>query len=638
MALSILLAACGGRRGPRAEPPGPVVRKVEVDGAERIAEDEVIEHLNMRPTSVLSVGGKSYYLPGLEAVDRRRIEQLYDAHGYYDAEVRAIDVEIRRSEAKVRRQRAIVSIEVDEGAPCHVRRRTIEWVEPVDSAVDRAAVEQALGLRPGEQFGVPALRDSAEQTREHLSREGFAYAQVRESATVDRSRHLADVHFEVDLGPRKIIESVIIEGLVRVPEELVQREIEFVRGQRYSPQLMHDVERAIYALGVFSAVTVELPPRSAGGSLTVQARVYENPMQRVRIGGGIGIDPVRWEQRASFQYRHHNLFGRLARLTLRAKVGYAELPTLYRPQQHGPIAGFDVALRKKGLLEAGLVWVENPGIELGLWDGYQFYSVTHRLGVSRFFTRFFELGLSYNNRFTDFFRVSEQLDRSRTILGLDFRDPYLLAFVQAAPVLHLTDDLLAPRNGVRIGVTYDLASTYLGGQYDYHKLEPDLRAYYRPHARVQLAARARVGLIAPFGRNPGVPFDLKLYLGGTGDVRGWPLRRISPRLPACDAMGTECLPNEGISIGGLSMLQGSFELRVRTYRDLWLAGFADAGDVREGVADYKLRGLMYSTGGGLRYDSQVGVLRLDVGVQLNEDPRFPEPRRWALHLGIGEAF
>jgi outer membrane translocation and assembly module TamA len=71
---------------------------------------------------------------------------------------------------------------------------------------------------------------------------------------------------------------------------------------------------------------------------------------------------------------------------------------------------------------------------------------------------------------------------------------------------------------------------------------------------------------------------------------------------------------------------------------LWIATFGDMGDVREGLAAFDPRGLLFTTGGGFRYYSPVGALRLDVGGQLNDDPRFPEPRPWALHFGIGEAF
>jgi len=634
---ALLAAGCAGKERRRAEPPGPLVRDVQVAGTEAVEEAELVEYLNLRPTSVFSLGTRSYYVPGLEAVDRRRVKEVYAANGHYDAEVESFEVEVRRKTKQVRRQRAYVRIAVDEGVGTAIRKVRIVWVEPVHADVDRAAVRKQVTEESaaGTSFGVVKIRATAQAIEDRLAQEGFPYARVTEQARVDRRRHLADVEYRVDPGPRKRVTSLELEGLSRVPEDLVRREIEFAEGSSYSPGLMRDLERKVYGMGVFAAVTVEPAPRTEGPELTVRIRVQESKMQRIRLGGGLGVDPVRWDQYATAVYRHDNLFRRLYRFTARAKAGYAELPALYDPQQHGPIGVLDLELRKKGLLERKLVWTESPRFELGLWDGYQFYSVDNRIGVSRFFTRYFELGLSYNNRFVDLFNISPTLDRNRTVLGLDFRDPYVLAYVQLSPTLHLTDDILQPHNGVRLSADYDLASTYLGGQFDYHKIVPDLRAYWRPLDRLQLAARARVGLIFPYGRNPGAPIDLKFYLGGAADVRGWGLRRLSPRIELCQPGGEVC---DDVPTGGKSMLHGSFETRVRTWKALWFAAFLDTGDVRDEIATLVPRTLMVSTGGGARYESEVGTFRLDVGVQLNEDPRFPEPRPWAIHFGIGEAF
>lgn len=630
----LLAAGCASSRK-KTEPPGPRVRDVEVEGAEHLEEDELVEYLNLRPSPVLPIGSRTYYLPGLEALDRRRIQRVYEAHGHYDAKVERLEVRVVRPDKKVRRQRADVFIEVDEGEGTTVRRVELTWTDPVNPAINREETFLACPLKAGQLFTVPAIEDAARSIESFLADKGYAFAEVTEFAEVDRGEHLADVELVIEPGPRKRVTKIELEGLDRVPKDLVRRETEFVLDARYSPGLLRDLERNVYAMGVFTAVTVSLGPRTEDESLTLQVRVQEQKLQRIKLGVGLGIDPARWDQHFIARYNHDNLFGRLYGFSARAKVGYAELPALYDPQQHGPITRVDLELKKKGLLEPKLVWTEAPQFDLGLWDGYQYYSAANRIGVSRFFTRFFELSLSYNNRFTDFFNVSPTLDQNRTILGLDFRDPYVLAYAELMPVVHLTDDLLRPNNGVRLSAKYDLASTYLGGQFDYHQIEPELRGYYRPHDRVQLAARSWVAMIFPYGKNPGAPIDRKLYLGGTGDVRGWGIRRLSPRIALCEDDGSNC---SEVPIGGKSLVQGTFELRVRTWKDLWFAGFADAGDVREGIAEFDLRGLMYSVGGGARYDSDIGVFRLDLGVRLNDDPRFPEPRRWAVHFAVGQPF
>src|SRR4029078_9156789 len=86
-----------------------------------------------------------------------------------------------------------------------------------------------------------------------------------------------------------------------------------------------------------------------------------------------------------------------------------------------------------------------------------------------------------------------------------------------------------PRNGAIIGATYDIAGGIFGGQYDFHKVTPEGRGYWTPLPNpLQLAAQGQLGFIVPFGDEPGAPFDLKLYLGGSNTVRGWGLRLLCP--------------------------------------------------------------------------------------------------------------
>src|SRR5690606_11979931 len=173
--------------------------------------------------------------------------------------------------------------------------------------------------------------------------------------------------------------------------------------------------------------------------LVVVVKVRPAKPASVKIGGGFGLDPVRWEQRASLIYSHRNLAGNLTRFDLRARAGYAELPSLFNPLEHGPVVKLDPSFRQKGLIEKHTVATLAPSFELGIWEGYQFYSPTLRLGLSRFFSRFVEAEVTYNFRFVDFFNVSPTLSAQTSILGLDFRDPYVLSYIEPSVRVYLTD-------------------------------------------------------------------------------------------------------------------------------------------------------------------------------------------------------
>jgi outer membrane protein insertion porin family len=55
------------------------------------------------------------------------------------------------------------------------------------------------------------------------------------------------------------------------------------------------------------------------------------------------------------------------------------------------------------------------------------------------------------------------------------------------------------------------------------------------------------------------------------------------------------------------------------------------------------RDLRWAVGPGLRYDTPIGPIRVDLGIQLNPIPGLlingiPEGRRWRIHFSIGQAF
>jgi outer membrane protein assembly factor BamA len=419
-----------------------------------------------------------------------------------------------------------------------------------------------------------------------------------------------------------------------VPEGSVINEVRGFRGRPFSPRRLQRIEEAVFAMDVFSSVLVETVETPDPDVVDVLVRVSEAQPQSLRLGGGLGLEPNRWEQYLAARYSHANILRTLTRLDLRLRAGYAQLPAVYRPQEHGPVVDFEPRLRKKGLLERGLVWTAAPRLEVGIQEGYQFWSFQTRVGVSRFFTRFFEIGLFHNFRYVDFFSMSDIIRRDETILGPDFRDPYFLSYLSPEARINLTDRLVDPRNGVVMELRYDLAGGVLGGQFDYHKLTPQIRAYWTiVPRRLQLAARASAGFILPYGDRPGAPFDLKYYLGGAANVRGWGLRRLSPTLRTCDP---DC---RFIPIGGDTMVLGNVETRVRVWRTLWLVAFFDVGDVQAGRVDIRPDQWNYSIGPGLRLHTAIGVFRLDAGFRLNDDPtRFAAERTWALHFGLGEAF
>jgi translocation and assembly module TamA len=173
-----------------------------------------------------------------------------------------------------------------------------------------------------------------------------------------------------------------------------------------------------------------------------------------------------------------------------------------------------------------------------------------------------------------------------------------------------SDDRLEPTRGWRLGGTLAPAKSFTDTQGGFVSARGSARTYLDlggTGGRSVLALRAGAGSILA-GNRGDVPADRRFYAGGGGSVRGHAYQSIGPH------------DSRGQPEGGLSLLEGSVELRQRFGGNWGAALFAD---------------LRMGFGGGVRYYTPIGAIRLDLGL-----PVRPEPgaSRFALYVGIGQAF
>jgi translocation and assembly module TamA len=98
----------------------------------------------------------------------------------------------------------------------------------------------------------------------------------------------------------------------------------------------------------------------------------------------------------------------------------------------------------------------------------------------------------------------------------------------------------------------------------------------------------------------------RYFAGGEASVRGFERNSLAP-----EAEGGE-------AEGGLGLLVARTEVRVSVWKGLAVVGFADAGRAFAFPEDIRLDGLAVGVGGGLRYDTRVGVLRFDLATPVSE--------------------
>ena len=627
---ALLFLGCGGSgavleqvRGPR-----PLVQNVRLSGVKRFSKEQLLGYLHTSENSWLPFTRASQYDEAVAAVDSQRIEELYRAFGYRQARV----VSVRSVLHDKGPTEVDLVVHVEEGLPTRVSQLEALFAPSTLTTREELEVRAAASLHVGDPFEVERLNATIGDLRIALMRLGFPLANVSASARVHEGARRAEVELRVVPGQRATVRNVAFEGLYRVPKEKLDVEVRFAKGELYSPALTRQIEESLVALRVFRWVAVVPPTEVHDGWVDLTVRVSEADPRTVTLGPELSIETVRWQEQAVARYTDVNLFGELTRLDVDAAAGYAEIPNFWSAERHGVVASVAPTFTKKGLVEDFVVWSLAPSIAVDVRDGYDYWVVGERFGPSRWFGSKLNISLTHNIARYDYFEKSPTLDPKTTALGRDFRDPYLLSYLEAKASAYFVDSIPSPTEGVIFDGLYDYAGGLVAGNYDFHKALLGARGYHKLLEPLQLVARFQGGAIFPYGSAGAAPLSMKYYLGGANAVRGFGSRRLSPALRECS--GTDC---SNIPIGGYSMVQGTLELRWHLAGPFTLAGFAELGDVKAGSFEYDFSTWNYTAGPGLRIKTPLGLVRGDVGFRLNRLDAYPGEKSYAFYVGLGEA-
>jgi outer membrane protein assembly factor BamA len=190
----------------------------------------------------------------------------------------------------------------------------------------------------------------------------------------------------------------------------------------------------------------------------------------------------------------------------------------------------------------------------------------------------------------------------------------------------------APPLGTVLMLHVEQAGGWMPGTFNYYNAIGEVLDYRSVRdGRITFAAEGRYGSISPLRQESDIPLLKRFFLGGSGQMRGWSRFEVSPLSPS------------GEPVGGTSMLAATTEVRARLLPKLRGALFVEGGDVWRSSWSAHLSDLKFDAGSGLRIETPFGLIRIDLGYQLNriEDLRIggqPERHRWRINIGVGEAF
>jgi outer membrane protein insertion porin family len=471
------------------------------------------------------------------------------------------------------------------------------------------------------------------------------------------------VIFAIREGPQTVVDHILVVGNVKTDPEVILNALEFRPGDPLGFTARLDSQRKLTELGLFRRVRITELRHGTMNDHDVLVTVEEAAATTIGYGGGVeGTQVLRatgedgeargeleFAPRGFFDVTRRNLGGRNRSISLYTRVSLRPKDVPEDPERDGTGVGLS-EYRVVGTYRAPRVFFESDltvtgAIEQGRRSSFNFSRKGANIDLQRRITQaiLFNGRYSFNTTRTFDERLSEE---DQATIDRLFPQVRLSGF-SGALSRDTRDELLNPQRGGFLSVEGAMATRSLGGQVGF--LKTYLQGFWfrrLPGRRpIVLATRAVAGLADGFPREVSsvdedgnatveiiedLPASERFFAGGDTTIRGY----------ALDSVGApNTITPTGFPTGGNAVLILNGELRVPVWRDVGAAVFVDGGNVFRRVTEFDFGELRGSVGFGVRYNSPIGPLRVDLGFKLDrrEVGGALEPRT-ALHFSFGQAF
>lgn len=544
-------------------------------------------------------------LAAAQADYRRMVDLLY-ASGYYSG---TVNILIDGAEAATippldapERINA-VQIRVDPG-----RRFTFGQADIAPLAPGRTPPDE---FRQGEIARATVISNAASGAVTGWREAGYAKADLSgQQVTAIHPEARLDVQIGLIPGPEVSFGRAVVQDGSAVRSTAIRRIAGLPEGTRFDPEEVDTAAQRLRRTGAFSSVALtEADLLNPDNSMDIGIAVVDQAPRRFGLGAEIATDTGLG---LNGFWMHRNILGGAERLRVEGRIEGidAELEELDyglsvrfdRPAVYGPDTGF--------FATAGIERLEDE------------FSLTDRaflgLGATRIFTDTLEgeLGVRVERA-----RVTQRFLGRLPDGSFPTRDFTLLS-APGSLTWDRRDDILNTTEGFYLKAE---ATPFIESDGDNGgaRLRFDARAYraFGENDGIVLAGRAQLGSV--FGPDVlDASPDFLFLSGGGGTVRGQPFESLFVDLGG------------GRGIGGRSFVGFSGEVRGKITENISLVGFADAGYIgRESF--YDGTGEWHSGAGvGVRYNTAVGPIRLDVAGPVSGDT----DDGVQVYIGIGQSF
>ncbi len=526
--------------------------------------------------------------------DTNLIADLYMNNGFINVKVGEPIVEVLPDKSGLQ-----VTIGITEGE--QFRTGSISFKGDLLESVDE--LNKKLKLKTGALFSRTVLRGDIFTLTDLYADKGYAFANATPLSKVNPEQKTIDITFDMEKGEKVYIDRINIGGNTKTRDKVIRRELKLADGDLYSSTALKRSKQSLMNLGYFEDANLATVKGSADNKLNINVEVKEKPTGTFSIGAGYSsLDG--FVGQGSIQQA--NFLGLGLKANASASLGG-------KSQTYSLGVTDPYFLDSKWTLGADIYRSQRDYIDYtrratggDLKAGYP---------LSDYLSTFWLYKYEKKEIFNESTALLENIRNGAVIAP---ESTSTTSSISASLTRNTTDYRPDPTSGMMNTLSVEYAG--LGGTNRYARFLGETNYFYPVGWGTVLATRGTIGHILGIGKD--VPIDEKFYLGGINTLRGYSGRTVSPfvtnNISTTDINGFRTDSSSRAYVGGDTEAVFNIDYTFPLIKEAGLKGvlFFDAGNSYAQFGDIFTK-FQTSYGGGIRWFSPIGPLRLEYGIPIN---------------------
>lgn len=544
----------------------------------------------------------------------------------------AFDIPSFRTVFNSKKDKISLYVNIEEGPQTIVNGLAFEG----NANVSQETLANLIGLKKDLPLELSKLERSIQLIKNYYQEQGYlevAILNEKDSLVMyNQDNTQAKLVYNIYEGPKVRVASIATEGNLYTRDDIIFIELEFRRGDVLTPAKIEESILRLQKTGYFSTVEIRtLEQRTSQSERTVVVKVSERDPGTFTLGAG-ATNERNGTLRGYTGVGYRNIAGTGRGVSARlegnyniADIKYPELKVIF-----GYVEPYLFDSRLRGRINVSRSrYVSISDDKQGVESNQYVYSLEK--DITSHITGIFDV---YNlEQYRDFYLRDNPvtLDVSETNQSIKQQN---IASMGPTIDIDFRDNPFLPTKGIFSRLSLEYASPSLGSSptIEYYRFTSSFTHYWPVVKNWVWAHNFRYGYLENLNKDPngGVPYSKKGFiLGGGSTIRGF-------------EYGTqEVLPND-IDLGmktndyvlktNAQQFLFKSEIRFPIYGNFYGGFFYDGGAV-------KIKDLVFqddyrdSVGIGLRYNTVVGALNMEIGKKL--DHRSTDVSEYAFHLSFG---